>query len=220
MEQTVKKENEEINSGDGKTVAADHCNDISDGSNTSLPLGATSGSSLLTDYASSKSTRSVISAGLQEDDHILKSRGISMQFGSHVEDDVTPINNDGPSHSTSPTFVKVKDEDWGYSENHNVNKDATVSISVELPNVKREWEVHNEYHDDQTEHMNLIDRLNFLMAGADSSLNISSSHPSLKKTKPSSSISSSTFSKSADPSSINCRRKRKKTATYYPILLC
>ncbi|TKY56699.1 argonaute 4A [Spatholobus suberectus] len=209
MEQTVKKVNEEINSADGKAaVAREQCYDIPEGINTSLPLVATCGSSLLTDYASSKSTGSVISAGLQEDNHILKSRGTVMQFDPHVEHNV--INNDGP---ISPTFVKVKDESWDYSENHNVNKDAMSSISIELPNVKSEWEVHNEYHDGQAEHMNLIDRLNFLMAGVDSSLNISTSYSSLKKTNPSSSISSSIFSKSAEPSNINCRRKRKKTAT-------
>ncbi|XP_027332150.1 uncharacterized protein LOC113847328 isoform X4 [Abrus precatorius] len=189
MEQTIKKEDEKIDYADGKTrVARDECYDTLEGGDTTLfelPLGATSGSSLSTDYASSKSTASVISAVLQEDDHILKSRGIMMQFDSHVEQNVMPVNNDGPSCSASPTFVKVKDEPWGYSENHNVNKDAMGSISLKLPNIKSEWEVHNEYHDDQVEHMSLIDRLNFLMAGEDS----------------------------AEPLSINCRRKRKKTAT-------
>ncbi|XP_027332148.1 uncharacterized protein LOC113847328 isoform X2 [Abrus precatorius] len=217
MEQTIKKEDEKIDYADGKTrVARDECYDTLEGGDTTLfelPLGATSGSSLSTDYASSKSTASVISAVLQEDDHILKSRGIMMQFDSHVEQNVMPVNNDGPSCSASPTFVKVKDEPWGYSENHNVNKDAMGSISLKLPNIKSEWEVHNEYHDDQVEHMSLIDRLNFLMAGEDSSLNISTSDSSLKKTKPSSFLSSFIFSNSAEPLSINCRRKRKKTAT-------
>ncbi|RDX85251.1 hypothetical protein CR513_33589, partial [Mucuna pruriens] len=139
---------------------------------------------------------------------------IGATFGpSYVEHNVKPVNSDGPSCSTSPTFAKVKGEPWDYSENHNVNKDVGGSISIELPNVKSEWEVHNEYHDDQAEHMNLIDRLNFLMAGADSSLNISTSYSSLRKIKPSSFISSSIFSKSTESSSINHRRKRKKTAT-------
>ncbi|CAJ1972213.1 unnamed protein product [Sphenostylis stenocarpa] len=61
--------------------------------------------------------------------------------------------------------------------------------------------------------MTLIDRLNFLKARADSSLNISTSYPSLRKTRPFSSLSSPFFSKSAEPSSIMCRRKRNKTAT-------
>nr|KYP42211.1 hypothetical protein KK1_036396 [Cajanus cajan] len=207
MEQTVKKVDEEINSADGEVaVARDQC--YVDGSNISLPLGATSGSSLLTDYASSKLTGSVISAGLQEDDHILKSRGTVMQFDSYMEHNV--INSDDSISSTSPSFVKVKDEPWDYSENHNVNKDVMHSIAIELPNIKCEREAHNDYHVDHVEHMNLIDRLNFFLAGADASLNISTSYSSLKKTKPFSSISSTTFSKSAD---INRRRKRKKTAT-------
>ncbi|KAG5122792.1 hypothetical protein AAZX31_14G199000 [Glycine max] len=209
-EQTVKKVNEEINFADGKAAEArDQVYDNPEGSNISLSLGATCGSSLLTDYATSKSTGSVISSGLLEDDHLLKSRGIVEQFDSHEEHNV--INNDGPISSTSPTFIKVKDEPWDIGENYNVTKDAMGSISFKLSNVKSEREVHNEYHDDQAEHMNLIDRLNFLMAGADSSLNISTSYS--LKTQPSSSMSSPIFSKSAEPSSIKSRRKRKKTAT-------
>ncbi|KAK7385675.1 hypothetical protein VNO78_31460 [Psophocarpus tetragonolobus] len=212
MEQTIKKGNEEIDPPNGKAaVAGDQFYDIPEGSNISLPLGVTCGSSLLTDYVSSKSTGSVISAGCQEDDLILKSRGIVMQFDSLVEHNI--INNDGLISATSPTFVKVKDEPRDYSENHNYNKDVMGSISIKRPNVKSESDIYNEYHDNQVEHMNLIDRLNFLMAEADSSLNISSSNSYLKMTRPSSSISSSIFSKSAEPSIIKCRRKRKKTAT-------
>ncbi|XP_061374654.1 uncharacterized protein LOC133316875 [Gastrolobium bilobum] len=209
--------NEEIYSADGKmTVARDQCHDLTKGSNTSLfelPLGATSGSSLSTDYASPKSTKSVISAGLQEHDHIFKSRGMITQFDSRKDQGVMPINNDGPSTSTCPISFKIKDEPWDNIEIHNVNRDAMGSISVELPNVKSEWEVHSEYQDDQVEHMSLIDRLNFLMSGEDSSLNISTSSSFLKKTKPSSFVSSSIFSESAEPLSIKCPRKRKKTAT-------
>ncbi|KAK8467053.1 hypothetical protein PHAVU_008G236600 [Phaseolus vulgaris] len=212
IEQTVKNGNEEINSANGKAaVVRDQCNDILDGSNISLPFGATCIPSLLTDNASSKSKGSVISAGLQEDGPILKSRGIVKQFDAHVEHNI--INNDGPFSSTSPTFVKVKDEPWDCSENLNVNKDNLGRISIELPNVKQEREVHNEYHEDQVDHMKLTDRLNFLKYGTDSSLNISTSYSYLKKSGPFSSLSSPTFSKSTEPSSIKCRRKRKKTAT-------
>ncbi|KAK7300682.1 hypothetical protein RJT34_11530 [Clitoria ternatea] len=215
MKQTVKIE--EISSADGTTaVARDQCYDTPAGSHTSLlesPPGVTSGS-LLNDYTSSKSTVSVISAGLHEDDHILKSKGIIMQSDSNVEQNVMTINNDGPNNSTtSKTFAKVKDEPWHYSENHNnVNKDGMGSISAELPNVKVEGEVYNEYHDDPLEHMSLIDRLNFLMNGEDSSLNISTSYRSMKKTFPSS-ASTSTFSESAEHLGTNHRRKRKRTAT-------
>lgn len=225
MEQTVEKVNGEIFSVDGKTtIARDQCHDTPEGSNTSLsdlPLGATSGSSMSTEYASPKSERSIISACLQEHNHIFKSRGVLMQFDSHEEQGVASINNDGPCNSTCPTSVKIKDEPADNSEIHIVNKDAMGSISFELPNVKSEREVHNEFNDDQVEHMSLIDRLNFLMAKEDSSLNlnISTSYPSLKNAKPSSSMPSSTFSESAEPSHIKCSRKRKKTATYYLILL-
>ncbi|CAJ1970854.1 unnamed protein product [Sphenostylis stenocarpa] len=212
MEHTVKKGNEEINSANGKAAAAtDQCDDIFAGSNISQPLGATCVSSSLTNYASSKSKRSVISTGLQEDWPKLKSRGIVMQFDSHVEHN--GINNDGSFSSTSPTFAKVKDEPWDYIENLNVKKNYLGRFHIELPNVKHEREVHSEYSEDQVEHMTLTDRLHFLKARADSSLNISTSYSSLKKTRPFSSLSSPIFSKSAEPSSIMCRRKRKKTAT-------
>jgi len=218
MEQSVKNGNEQINSANGKAaMARDQCNDFLEGSNISLPLGATCVSSLLTNNASSESKGSVISAGLKEDGPILKSRGIVMQMDSHVEHNI--INNDGPFSSTSPTFVKVKDEPWDYRENLNVNKDCLGRISIVLPNVKHEREVHNEYLEDQVDHMKLTDRLNFLKSGTDSSLNISTGYSSLKKTQPFSSLSSPIFSKSTKPSSINCRRKRKKTATYYLILI-
>ncbi|XP_014504943.1 uncharacterized protein LOC106764988 isoform X2 [Vigna radiata var. radiata] len=212
MEQTLKNGDEQINSANGKAaVVRDQCNDFLEGSNISLPLGATCVSALLTDNASSESKGPVISAGLIEDGPILKSRGIVMQIDSHVENNI--INNDGPFSSTSPTFVKVKDEPWDYCENLNVNKDYLGRISIVFPNVKHEREVHNEYHDDQVDHMKLIDRLNFLKSGTDSSLHISTGYSSLKKTRPFSSLSSPIFSKSTKPSSINCRRKRKKTAT-------
>lgn len=218
IEQTVKNENEEMNSVNGKAaVVRDQCNDILEGSNISLPLGATCVPSLLIDNASSKSKGSVISAGLQEDGPILKSRGILMQFDSHVEHNI--INSEGPFSSTSPTFVKVKDEPWDYNENLNVNKDYLDRVSIVLPNVKHEREVHNEYQEDQVDHMNLTDRLNFLKSGTDSSLNISTSYSYLKKSRPFSPLWSPIFSKSTEPSSISSRRKRRKTATYYLILV-
>ncbi|KAJ1391150.1 hypothetical protein SESBI_36912 [Sesbania bispinosa] len=200
LEQTVEKVNEDIYADDGKTtVAKDQCHDTQEGSNASLsesPPGTTSGSSLSIDYASLKSTKSVISSRLQQ----------------HEEQCVMPINNDGPSSSTCPTSVKIKDEPLDNCDTHNINKDAMGSISVKLPNVKSEWDVHNKYDDDQLENMRLIDRLNILMAREDSDLNISTSYSSLKRTKPSI-TSSSTFSESAEPSCIKCPRKRKKTAT-------
>ncbi|XP_047151171.1 uncharacterized protein LOC124823080 isoform X2 [Vigna umbellata] len=213
MEETLKNGDDQINSANGKTaVVRDQCNnDFLEEINISPPLGATCVSSFLTDNASSESKGSVISAGLIEDGPILKSRGIVMQIDSHVEHNI--INNDGPFSSTSPTFVKVKDEPWDYCENLNVNKDYLGRISIVLPNLKHEREVHNEYHDDQVDHMKLIDRLNFLKSGTDSSLHISTGYSSLKKIQPFSSLSSPIFSKSTKPSSINCRRKRKKTAT-------
>lgn len=207
------KVNEVISSIDEKpTVAIDQCQGTLEGRNTSLvelPLGATSGLSLSTDHASPKSTESVIPAGLQEHDHMFKFRGTNMQIDSHEEH--MPTNNDGPSSSTCPTSVKIKDEPREYSEIHNFMKDVMGNISINLPDVKSERKVHNECDDDQVENMSLIDRLNFRMAGED--LNISTIYKSLKKTKPSSFVSSSTPSESAEPSRIKCSRKRKKTAT-------
>ncbi|KAL2317277.1 hypothetical protein Fmac_031153 [Flemingia macrophylla] len=208
MEQSVEKVNEEINAINGEAaVARDECYDFPEGSNISLPHGATSGSSLLSDCASSKLTGSVISTGLHVDDHTLKFRGTVMQFDSYMDHNV--VNSDDQISSTYPSFVKVKDEPRDYSENHNDNKDAMGSISIELPKIKSEREVNNAYQ--TAEQVNLTDRLNILLAGADSSLNISTSYSSLEKTKPSSSLLSPTFSKPAEPST--CRRKRKKSAT-------
>lgn len=206
IEQTVEQVNGEIYSVDGKTTAdRDQCHDTSEGSNASpfeLPLGATRGSSLSTECASPKS------------------RGMIMQFDSHGEQGVMPLDNDGPTSSNCPASVKVKDEPLDNSEIHNVHKDAMDSISVNLPNVKSEKEVNDEFSDDQVENISLIDRLNFLMAGEDSSLNISKWYSTLKKTKPSSPTPSSNLSESTIPSLIKCSRKRKKSATYYLILLC
>lgn len=197
MECTVEKLNEEIVKTE---VSRDQCYDIPGGSKTSpleLPLGA---------------------AGVQEHD-IFKSRGMIMQLDSHEEQCVMPIKNDGLSSSTCPISVKVKDEPWDNSEFHNVNKDVMASIPTELPNVKSEWEVQDDYPDDQVEHMSLIDRLNFLMSGENSSLNVSTSYSSLKKTRLPSFTSSSIVSESLDPLSIKRLRKRKRTATYYMIVL-
>ncbi|KAG2391337.1 uncharacterized protein HKW66_Vig0129020 [Vigna angularis] len=99
------------------------------------------------------------------------------------------------------------------SANGKAAVDYLGRISIVLPNVKHEREVHNENDDDQVDHMKLIDRLNFLKSGTDSSLHISTGYSSLKKIRPFCSLSSPIFSKSTKPSSINCRRKRKKTAT-------
>ncbi|KAK7276232.1 hypothetical protein RIF29_17369 [Crotalaria pallida] len=210
MEHTVEKVNDEIHSSDEKTIARDMCNDIPEGSNNSLfelPPRATTLSSLSSDFALPKSTKSILLEGLQEHDHVSESRGSTMQFDSHDEQGIMPIKNDGPSTSTYPTSVKVKDEPWDSGDHNNV-------ISIELPNVKSEWGgVHNECRDDQVEHMSLIDRLNFLMSGEDSSLNIASSNSSLKKTRPSAFIASSSVSESADNLGIKRSRKRKKTAT-------
>lgn len=214
MEHTIEKVNDEIHYVDGKTtVVRDQCYDIPEGSNTSL-------FELSSDFASPKSTKSALSAGLQEHDHVFKSGGMIMQFVSHEEQGVMPRKNDGPCTSTCPTSVKVKDEPWDNSSLNNVNKDAIRIISNELPNVKNEWDVHNEFHDDQVEHVCLIDRLNFLMYGEDSSLNIATTYSSSKNTRPSSFISSSIVSDSAENLGIKRPRKRKKTATYYLILRC
>ncbi|KAE9615070.1 hypothetical protein Lalb_Chr04g0251401 [Lupinus albus] len=218
MEHTIEKVNDMIHSVDEKTtITRDQCYEIPEGSNTSLsvlPHGATTGLFLSPDFASPISTKSLLSAGLQEHDHVYESRGSTMQFDSHVEQGIMPIKNDSPSTSTCPTSVKVKDEPWDNNDYNNVDKDTIGSISVEIPNVKSEWEVHNEYHhDDQVEHMSLIDRLNFIMSGEDSSLNIPTSYPSLKKIWPSAYIASSSVSESAKYSGIKRTRKRKKTAT-------
>ncbi|XP_012568508.1 uncharacterized protein [Cicer arietinum] len=135
------------------------------------------------------------------------------QFDSHGEQGIVPIDKDVPSSSTCPTSGKIKDEPWDNNEINNLNKDAMCSISVKLPDVKSEQEVHDDFNDDQVEHMSLTDRLNFLMAREDSRVNIPMSYSYLKKNKPSSPESSYNFSASAEPSSIKCARKRKKTAT-------
>jgi len=217
MEQTVEKVNGEFFPVDGKiTVARDQCHDTPEGINTSLselPLEATSGSSLSTEYASPKSRGPVISACPQGHDQIVKSEEMIMQLDSHEEQGVMPRDNNGPSSSACPTSVKIKDEPWDNSEIHNVNEDAMGSISIKLPVVKSEQEIHNGFNDEQVENMSLTDRLNFLMSRKDSSLNIPMSYSSLKKTMPSSFASSSNFSESEEPSRIKCARKRKKTAT-------
>jgi len=85
------------------------------------------------------------------------------------------------------------------------------SISINLAVVKCEQEVHHDFNDEQVENMSLTNRLNFLMSRKDSSLNIHMRYSSLKKTKPSSSVSNSSFVESAEPSRIKCARKIKKT---------
>ncbi|XP_019432744.1 PREDICTED: uncharacterized protein LOC109339707 isoform X1 [Lupinus angustifolius] len=212
------KVNDEIHSVDGKTtITRDQCYEIPERSNASLsvlPPGATTGLLLSPNFASPISTKSLLSAGLQEHDHEFEPRGSTMQFDSYVQQGIMPIKNDSSSTSTCPTSVKIKDEPWDNNDLNNVDKDAIGSISVEIPNVKSEWEVHNEYHhDDQVEHISLIDRLNFIMSGEDSSSNIATSYPSLKKIWPSAFIASSSVSESAEYSGIKHIRKRKKTAT-------
>ncbi|KAL5102163.1 hypothetical protein RYX36_006490 [Vicia faba] len=207
VDQTVEKENGEFSSVDGKiTAARDQCHDIPEGKNTSLselPHEAPSGSSLSTEHARPKSRRPVISAYSQEYDQIVKSEAMITHFDSQEEQGVMPINNNGPSSSACPTSVKIKDEPWDNSEIHNVIENAMGSTSIKLPVVKNEQEVHNDYNDDQVEHMILNDRLKFLMSREDCSLSIPISYP----------VSSSNFSESAEPSRIKCARKRKKTAT-------
>jgi len=223
MEQTVEKVNGEFFPVNGKiTVARDQCHDTPGVVNTSLselPPEATSGSSLSTEDASPKSRGPVISACPQGHDRIVKSEEMIMQLDSHREQGVMPRDNNGPSSSACPTSVKIKDEPWDNSEIHNVNEDVMGSISIKLPVVKSEQEIHSDFNDEQVENMCLTDRLNFLMSRKDTGLNIPMSYSSLKKTMPSSSASSSNFSESAEPSRIKCARKRKKTATYYPFLL-
>lgn len=217
MEQTVEKVNGEFFPVNGKiTVARDQCHDTPEGVNTSLtelPPEATSGSSLSTEDASPKSKGPVILACPQGHDRIVKSEEMIMQLDSHGEQGVMPRDNNGPSSSACPTSVKIKDEPWDNSEIHNVNEDVMGSISIKLPVVKSEQEIHSNFNDEQVENMCLTDRLNFLMSRKDTDLNIPMSYSSLKKTMPSSSVSSSNFSESAEPSRIKCARKRKKTAT-------
>ncbi|CAL0307660.1 unnamed protein product [Lupinus luteus] len=217
IEHTVEKVNDEIHSIDGKTtISRDQCYEIPERSNASLsvlPPAATTGLFLSPYFASPISTKSLLSAGLQEHDHVFEPTGSVMQFDSHVQQGIMPIKNDSPITSTCPTSVKVKDEPWDNNDLNNVDSVAIGSISVEIPNVKCEWEAHNEYHhDDHVEHMSLIDRLNFIMSGEDSSLNIATSYPSLK-ISPSAFIASSSVSESAGYSGIKRIRKRKKTAT-------
>ncbi|KAK2376847.1 hypothetical protein QL285_077596 [Trifolium repens] len=229
MEQNIEKVNGEFFSVDGKiTVARDQCYDTPEGSNSSLselPHEDTFGSSLSTEHASCKSRRPVVSACPQEHNQIVKSKEMIMHFDSREEKGVMPIDNNEPSSSGCPTSVKIKDEPWDNSEIHNVNEDAmgNISIKQEVHNdfinedvmgyISIKHEVHNDFNDDQVEHMSLADRLNFLMSREDSSLNIPMSYSSLKKTMPSSSVSSFNFSESAEPSCIKRARKRKKTAT-------
>lgn len=206
-DQTVEKANGEFSSVDGKiTAVRDQCHDIPEGKNTSLselPHEAPSGSSLSTEHAAPKSRKPVISAYPQEYDQIVKSEEMITHFDSQEEQGVMPTNNNGPSSSACPTSVKIKDEPWDNSEIHNVVENAMGSTSIKLPVVKNEQEVHNDYNDDQVDHMILNDRLKFLMSREDCSLNIPLSYP----------VSSSNFSESAEPSRIKCARKRKKTAT-------
>ncbi|KAI5434730.1 hypothetical protein KIW84_021522 [Lathyrus oleraceus] len=206
-DQTVEKANGEFNSVDGKiTAVRDQCHDIPEGKNTSLselPHEAPSGSSLSTEHAAPKLRKPVISAYPQEYDQIVKSEEMITHFDSQEEQGVMPINNNGPSSSACPTSVKIKDEPWDNSEIHNVVENAMGSTSIKLPVVKNEQEVHNDYNDDQVEHMILNDRLKLFMSREDCSLNIPISYP----------VSSSNFSESAEPSRIKCARKRKKTAT-------
>ncbi|CAK8538022.1 unnamed protein product [Lathyrus sativus] len=207
VDQTVKKENGEFSSVDGKiTAARDQCHGIPEGKNTSLselPHEAPSGSSLSTEHAASKSGRPVTSAYPQEYDQIVKSEEMITHFDSQEEQGVMPTNNNGPSSSACPTSVKIKGEPWDNSEIHNVIENAMGSTSIKLPVAKNEQELHNDYTDDQVEHMILNDRLKFLMSRKDCNLNIPISYP----------VSSSNFSESAEPSRIKCARKRKKTAT-------
>ncbi|MED6114145.1 hypothetical protein PIB30_077479 [Stylosanthes scabra] len=191
--QCVEKLNEEIHSADGKAeMDRDQCSDLSKASKTSLP--------------------ELPAAGLQEHD-IFKSRGMMEQLDSHEEQGVAAIKNDGSSSSTCRISVKVKDEPWDSSEFHNVNEEVMGSISTELPNVKSEWEVQDVYTDDLVEHISLNDRLNFLKSRDDSSLNISKSYSSFKKSGFSSFSYGSNASESPDPVSIKRLRKRKRTAT-------
>ncbi|KAL1308236.1 hypothetical protein HN51_050166 [Arachis hypogaea] len=191
--QCVEKLNEEIHSADGKAeMGRDQCNDIPEASKISLP--------------------ELPAAGLQEHD-ILKSGAMVKQLDSHEEQGVAAIKKDGSSSSTCRISVKVKDEPWDSSEFHNVNEEIMGSISTELSNVKSEWEVQDVNTDDLVEHISLIDRLNFLKSGDDSSLNSSKSYSFFKKSGFSSFTYSSNASESPDTISIKRLRKRKRTAT-------
>ncbi|MED6224283.1 hypothetical protein PIB30_082563 [Stylosanthes scabra] len=191
--QCVEKLNEEIHSTDCKAeMDRDQCPVISEASKTSLP--------------------ELPAAGLQEHD-IFKSRGMMEQLDSHEEQGVAAIKNGGSSSSTCRIPVKVKDEPWDSSEFCNVNEEVMGSISTELPNVKSEWEVQDVCTDDLVEHISLNDRLNFLKSRDDSSLNISESYSSFKKSRFSSFTYGSNVSESPDPFSIKRPRKRKRTAT-------
>lgn len=219
MDHTAGRVKEEIHSVNGKTIAASNQhNDVPEG-NTSLfdsPSGTAAESFLSTNFASLKSANS-ISVNLQECDHVYKSGGMVLQSNLYEAQGAMPVKN-CQNTSTFPTSVKVKDEPWDGSEFHNVKADELGNFSFNFKNVKSEWEVQNECRDDLVEYMCLRDRLKRLMSGEGLNLDTSTSYPSLKKIRRSSSERNSNFSRSPEPLNIKRPRKRKKTATYYLIL--